>query len=73
LSLLQSCLGLGFDPNARIISFNEPQLPSFLDEVILRHLQVGNGEADVAIRRSGRRVVVDIVNRRGEVRVLTTA
>jgi glycogen debranching enzyme len=73
LLLLQSCLGLDFEPNAQIISFNEPQLPSFMNEVILRHLQVGNGSADVAIRRSGRSVVVDIVDRRGEVRVLTTA
>jgi glycogen debranching enzyme len=73
LLLLQSCLGLDFEPNARIISFDEPQLPPFLDEVMLRHLRVGNGRADVAIRRSGRSVVVDTVGRQGEVRVLTTA
>ncbi len=73
LLLLQSCLGLEFEPNARIISFNEPQLPSFMDEVMLRHLRVGNGSADVAVRRSGRSVVVDTLGRRGEVRVLTTA
>ncbi|MBB3386597.1 MULTISPECIES: amylo-alpha-1,6-glucosidase [unclassified Rhizobium] len=73
LLLLQSCLGLDFDPNALHISFNEPRLPSFLDEVTLRRLQIGNGSADVTIRRSGRHVVVDIVDRRGDVRVLTTA
>jgi glycogen debranching enzyme len=73
LSLLQSCLGLDFDPNAQHISFNEPQLPSFLNEVVLRHLQIGNGSADLAIRRSGRHVVVDVVDRQGNVRVLTTA
>lgn len=73
LLLLQSCLGLDFDPNAQIITFNEPHLPSFLDEVILRQLQAGNGSADVAVRRSGRSVVVDVVDRRGEARVSTTA
>lgn len=73
LSLLQSCLGLEFDPNASQISFSEPQLPSFLDEVILRRLQIGTGSADVTIRRSGRNVVVDVINRKGEVRVLTRA
>jgi glycogen debranching enzyme len=73
LLLLQSCLGLDFDPNALQISFNEPRLPSFLDEVTLRRLQIGNGSADVTIRRSGRHVVVDVVDRRGNVRVLTTA
>ena len=71
LSLLQSCLGLDFDPNALQISFLEPELPPFLDEVLLRHLSIGNGSADVAIRRSGRQVVVDVVERRGDVRVLT--
>ncbi|MBB3659825.1 glycogen debranching enzyme [Rhizobium sp. BK650] len=72
LFLLQSCLGLDFDPRALQISFNEPLLPSFLDEVILRNLDIGNGSADVAIRRSGRQVMVDVVERRGNVRVLTT-
>ncbi|MBB3593940.1 glycogen debranching enzyme [Rhizobium sp. BK529] len=71
LSLLQSCLGLDFDPDALRISFNEPRLPSFLDEVLLRDLSIGNGSADVAVRRSGRHVMVDVVERRGDVRVLT--
>jgi glycogen debranching enzyme len=73
LFLLQSCLGLDFDPNALHVSFNEPQLPSFLDEVTLRRLQIGNSTADVTVRRSGRHVVVDVIDRRGDVRVLTTA
>ncbi|CDZ49710.1 amylo-alpha-1,6-glucosidase [Neorhizobium galegae] len=73
LSLLQSCLGLDFDPNALQISFNEPQLPAFLDEVTLRHLMIGTGSADIAIRRSRRQVVVDVIDRKGDVRVLTIA
>ncbi|MBP1847370.1 glycogen debranching enzyme [Rhizobium petrolearium] len=73
LSLLQSCLGLDFDPHGLQISFNEPELPAFLDEVTLRHLQIGNGLADIALRRSGRHVMVDVIDRRGDVRVLTTA
>ncbi|AVA26203.1 amylo-alpha-1,6-glucosidase [Rhizobium sp. NXC24] len=72
LFLLQSCLGLGFNPNKLQISFHEPQLPIFLDEVILRHLQIGSGSADVALRRSGRHVVVDVIDRKGDVRILTT-
>ncbi|RSC30046.1 amylo-alpha-1,6-glucosidase [Agrobacterium sp. FDAARGOS_525] len=71
LLLLQSCLGLDFDPNALHISFNEPQLPSFLDEVTLRRLQIGNGTADVTVRRSGGHVVVDVVDRRGDLLVIT--
>ncbi|MGK6317302.1 amylo-alpha-1,6-glucosidase [Neorhizobium sp. DT-125] len=72
LSLLQSCLGLHFGPEALQISFNEPQLPAFLDEVTLRHLLIGDGSADVAIRRSGRHVVVDVLDRKGKVHLLTT-
>ncbi|MBY5569733.1 amylo-alpha-1,6-glucosidase [Rhizobium leguminosarum] len=73
LSLLQSCLGLDFDPNGLHISFNVPRLPSFLDEVILRRLLIINGSADVAIRRSGRQVMVDVMDRHGNVQVLTIA
>ncbi len=72
LSLLQSCLGLEFDPSAMQISFNEPQLPIFLDQVTLRHLSIGRGRADVALRRSGRHVVVDVIDRQGDIRILST-
>ncbi|EJC84060.1 glycogen debranching enzyme [Rhizobium leguminosarum bv. trifolii WSM2297] len=71
LSLLQSCLGLDFDPNALQISFREPRLPTFLDEVTLRHLLIGSGSADVSLRRSGRNVVVEVIDRRGDIRIQT--
>ena len=71
LSLLQSCLGLGFEPQASQIIFNEPRLPAFVEEVILRHLSAGSGSADVAIRRSGDQVLVELIERKGDVRVLT--
>ena len=73
LLLLRSCLGLDFDPFAQHISFNDPRLPTFLDEVTLRSLRIGDACADVAVRRSGRHVVVDVLDRRGDVKVLTTA
>jgi glycogen debranching enzyme len=73
LSLLQSCLGLDFDPKEMQILFREPKLPPFLDEVTLRHLVVGPGYADVTIRRSGGRMVVDVLERHGDVRIVTVA
>jgi glycogen debranching enzyme len=73
LSLLQSCLGLEFDPRAGQISFKQPRLPSFLNEVILRNLQMGGGSADVVIARSGRHLVIDAIGHQGEITVLTTA
>ncbi|UXC38211.1 amylo-alpha-1,6-glucosidase [Cupriavidus gilardii] len=72
LYMLQASLGLGFDTERVHITFDEPALPAFLDEVVFRNLAVGGGSADVALRRSGRHVVVDMLERRGPVRVLTT-
>lgn len=72
LSLLQSCLGLDFDPSAQEISFRQPQLPSFLDELTLRNLRIGEASADLSIRRTGRHVVVDVIDRKGDILVTTT-
>jgi glycogen debranching enzyme len=71
LLMLQACLGLDFDTQEPAITFENPSLPPFLDEVVFRNLGVGGGSADVAVRRSGERVVVDVLERRGPVRVLT--
>ncbi|CAH1670624.1 MULTISPECIES: amylo-alpha-1,6-glucosidase [unclassified Chelatococcus] len=71
LSLIQSCLGLGFNMDERETVFDEPALPDFLDEVTLRRLAVGEGSVDVALRRAGHQVVVNVLSRRGDVRVLT--
>jgi glycogen debranching enzyme len=73
LFMLQASLGLGFDPQKKQISFEGPTLPRFLDEVTLRNLAVGGGAADVTVRRSGSNVVVDVIRRHGEVRILTTS
>ncbi len=71
LSMLQSCLGLSFDPVANNIVLREPKLPNFLSDVVLHEVSLGVGSADIALRRSGRGVVVDVLARRGPVRVLT--
>ena len=71
ISMLQSCLGLSFSPKSQRITFDEPVLPVFLDEVILRGLQTGTGSADVALRRSGDSVMIDVLARQGKVRVLS--
>ncbi len=71
LYLVQTCAGLSFDPRAQRITFREPVLPQFLDEIVLRGLAVESGKADVALRRSNRHVVVDVLERTGPVGVLT--
>ena len=71
LCLIQSCLGLTFDAGSSQIIFRQPVLPQFLDEIVLRGLSVRGGSADVALRRSNRHVVVDVLDREGPVGVLT--
>jgi glycogen debranching enzyme len=73
LALLQSCLGLRFDPAAGEVCFDQPVLPDFLDEVVLRRLAIGEGSLDVALRRARHEVVVTVLARSGDVRVVTRA
>jgi len=73
LSMLQSCVGLSFNPKGRQIIFDDPVLPGFLNEVILRRLHAGEGSADLALRRSGGSVLVDVLERQGAVRVMSTS
>ena len=60
----------GLRRRRRCITFREPVLPEFLDEIVLRGLAVQGGSADVALRRSNRHVVVDVLDKKGNVGVL---
>jgi glycogen debranching enzyme len=71
LFILPSCLGLDFDPAKKHVTFEEPVLPDFLNHVTIRNLALEGGAADVTLRRSGSQVVVDVLDRRGPVRVVT--
>jgi glycogen debranching enzyme len=73
LALLRTSLGLGFEPASRTVTFDQPVLPAFLDEVILHSVPLGNASIDVAVQRAGSEVAVHVVKRRGDVRVLTTS
>jgi glycogen debranching enzyme len=70
-SLLQSCLGLDFEPRRSSVTFCRPLLPTFLDEVILRGLMLGRHQIDVALRRKGEEVVADVLSSSGDIRVTT--
>jgi glycogen debranching enzyme len=73
ISLLQSCLGLGFDAERRMVTFESPLLPEFTSEIYLRRLSVGNGSVDVAVTRAGGEIAVKVLARTGDVRVTTIA
>jgi glycogen debranching enzyme len=71
--LLQAALGLEIDPAAEQLRLRNPRLPKFLDEVILRNLQVGDSSVDIAVRRDGEAVSVSVLRVLGAVEVSVLA
>ena len=71
-SLVQSCLGLSFDPVQRRVIFDQPTLPRFLDRVILRGLAIGDARIDVMLRRSREDVAVSVLSRSGDIHATVT-
>jgi glycogen debranching enzyme len=70
ISLLQSCLGTTFDPENGYVVFDQPVLPSFIDDVALRKLSLGETELDVHLARAGSQVAVHVIDRRGPIRAI---
>lgn len=72
LFLLATVIGLGFNSQADQLMLDQPVLPSFLEEVVLRHLRLGSASVDIALRGKQSKVVIDVLERTGEIKVLTT-
>jgi glycogen debranching enzyme len=68
-TLLEASLGLEFDPFRHEIRLHNPQLPAFLDEVILRHLELGPSSIDLRVRRHNGTVSIDTLRISGNVQV----
>ena len=68
-ALLEASLGLEFEPLANEIRLRSPSLPAFLDEVVLRHLRVGQSSVDLRLRRHDREVSVQVIRSTGHIRV----
>jgi len=68
-TLLAASLGLQFDPFRSEIRLYNPRLPEFLDEVILRNLQLGSASVDLRVRRHGDTVSLDTPRISGDIRV----
>ncbi|HHH36067.1 MAG TPA: amylo-alpha-1,6-glucosidase [Gammaproteobacteria bacterium] len=64
--LLQASLGLSFDPVARCIRFLYPQLPSFIDEMVIRNLRLDGAEVDLRLRRHPQDVGIRVLRKEGE-------
>jgi glycogen debranching enzyme len=68
-TLLEAALGLEFDAQRGEIRLRNPRLPAFLNEVILRELQLGPSSVDLRVRRHGDDVSLEVLRRRGQIQV----
>ncbi len=68
-TLLEAALGLEFDPGRGEIRLRNPRLPAFLNEVILRDLQLGDSCVDLRVRRQGEDVSLEVLRTRGKIQV----
>jgi glycogen debranching enzyme len=69
LLLLQSSLGLEFDPDRNEILLRNPRLPPFLEMVTLRNLRIGQAAADVMLRRHGTDVSLQVLRNEGRIKI----
>jgi glycogen debranching enzyme len=70
-SLLQACLGVHIDARQERISFIHPILPTFLEEVQVRNLQVGHAVVDLLLLRHDNDVGIQVLRREGRVEITT--
>jgi glycogen debranching enzyme len=68
-TLLEAALGLEFDAQRGEIRLRNPHLPAFLNEVILRELQLGSSSVDLRVRRHGEDVSLEVLRTRGRIQV----
>lgn len=67
LLLLRSSLGLEFNPLRNEILLRKPQLPSFLDQVTLRNLRLGQSTVDLLLRRHDDDVSLQVLRNEGQI------
>jgi glycogen debranching enzyme len=68
-TLLEAALGIEFDAQRGEIRLRNPRLPGFLNEVILRDLQLGTSSVDLRLRRHGEEVSMEVMRTRGKIQV----
>jgi glycogen debranching enzyme len=68
-TLLEAALGIEFDVARCEIRLRNPHLPAFLNEVVLRELQLGSSSVDLRIRRHGDDVALEVLRTRGQIQV----
>ncbi|MFL6839068.1 MAG: hypothetical protein ACJ8FZ_17455, partial [Bradyrhizobium sp.] len=60
---------LEFDAVRGEIRLRDPRLPEFLNEVVLRDLQLGGSSVDLRVRRHENEVSLEVLRTRGLIQV----
>ena len=68
-TLLEAALGLEFDERRCEIRLRNPRLPAFLNEVVLRDLQLGSSSVDLRVTRHDDDVSLEVLRTRGQIQV----
>jgi glycogen debranching enzyme len=68
-TLLEAALGLEFDLQRGEIRLRNPRLPAFLNEVIMRELQLGPSSVDLRVARHNNDVSLEVLRTRGQIQV----
>lgn len=66
--ILQACLGLQFNGNN--IYFKNPMLPNFIEELWIKNLKIKTGKVDLYLKRYGDDVVVNVLEKTGNIKIL---
>ena len=69
-ALLGSSLGLELNHEGNAVRFNDPTLPSFLDEVLIHELRVNASTFDLRLHRYGQDVSLNVLKRAGDARIV---
>ena len=67
--LLGSCLGLELSFDSNEIRFRNPVLPEFVNDVVIRNLQLGDTRADIRVHRYGSDVTASVLSRQGSAKI----
>jgi glycogen debranching enzyme len=69
-AFLGALLGMSFNHHQRQIRLTRPVLPTFLDEIMIRNLRLGDGSVDLLFRRHTRDVALNVLRKEGKVEVI---
>ena len=71
-ALVAACLGLKLDQARNEISFFDPRMPGFFEEVLIRDLRLGESSADLRFKRDhdGKDITLSVIRRAGDVRIV---